>query len=445
SGLITPSLDEMVTMAKEMERQGFDVPLLIGGATTSKAHTAVKVAPAYEGPVVWVKDASRSVPVVSQLLSADQRPKLLAEVRAEYEVIRERHALRGRKERYLPLEAARANRVAIDWASYRPPRPHLLLAQARDVSSEATPECCVSYVKALPSYPLAELAEYIDWGPFFNAWEMKGHYPQILTSPTKGDAARKLFADAREMLDCVIEERWLTANGVIGMFPAAAEGDDLVVYADERRATELARLHHLRQQSEHTDGIPNKCLSDFVAPASTGVGDYVGGFAVTAGLGAPERVAAMKKANDDYGAIMLEALADRLAEAFAERLHQRVRKEFWGYDPDESVDLDGLVKERYRGIRPAPGYPACPDHTEKAALWQLLDAEANTGAQLTDSYAMWPGASVSGWYFSHPDSQYFTLGRVNRDQVADYAERKGWTLTETERWLSPNLAYEPED
>ncbi len=449
SGLITPSLDEMVTMAREMERQGFDVPLLIGGATTSKAHTAVKVAPAYEGPVVWVKDASRSVPVVSQLLSPEQRPKLLADIRAEYDVIRERHASRERRERYIPLSAARANAMPIDWGDYRPPRPHLLLSQARDLSKDATPDAtpehCVRYVKALPGYPLAELAEYIDWGPFFSAWEMKGHYPQILNSPTKGEAARRLFKDAREMLDCVIEQRWLTANGVIGLFPAAAYGDDLVVYTDETRSVELTRLHHLRQQSEHTDGVPNKCLADFVAPASTELPDYVGAFAVTAGLGAPERVAQLKKENDDYGAIMLEALADRLAEAFAERLHQRVRKEFWGYDPDESGGLDDLVRERYRGIRPAPGYPACPDHTEKATLWKLLDVEANTGTRLTPSFAMWPGASVSGWYFSHPDSQYFTLGRINRDQVADYAERKGWTLAEAERWLAPNLAYEPED
>ena len=441
SGLITPSLDEMVTMAKEMERQGFDIPLLIGGATTSKAHTAVKVAPAYEGPVVWVKDASRSVPVVSQLLSAEQRPRLLAEVRAEYEVIRERHSSRERKERYLPIAAARANGFPVDWAGYRPPRPHLLLAQARDLSRDATPDGCVSYVKALPNYPLDELAEYIDWGPFFNAWEMKGHYPQILTSPTKGDAARKLFKDAREMLDCMIEGRWVVANGVIGLFPAGADGDDLVVYTDEHRTAELTRLHHLRQQSEHSDGIPNKCLSDFVAPVSTGLPDYVGGFAVTAGLGAPERVAQLKKANDDYGAIMLEALADRLAEAFAERLHQRVRKEFWGYDPDEATDLEGLVKEHYRGIRPAPGYPACPDHTEKPLIWKLLEVEKNTGIKLTESNAMYPAASVSGWYFANPEVKYFGVGKIQKDQVESLAKAKGFTVAEMERWLGSNLGY----
>jgi 5-methyltetrahydrofolate--homocysteine methyltransferase len=444
SGLITPSLDEMVTMAKEMERQGFAIPLLIGGATTSKVHTAVKVAPQYEGPVVWVKDASRSVPVVSALLSDEQRPRLLAEVSAEYETVRQRHASRERRERTVPLAAARANRVPVDWSAYRPPRPRFLLAQARDVSAESTPEGPVSFVRAFTSYPLAELVEYIDWGPFFNAWELKGHYPQILSSPTKGEAARRLLADAQAMLGCIVEERWLVANGVVGLFPAASVGDDVAVYTDEDRTTERARLHYLRQQSEHADGIPNKCLADFVAPAG-GRPDYLGAFALTAGLGAADKVAELKKAQDDYNAILLESLADRLAEAFAERLHQRVRKELWGYDPGEALDLDALLKERYRGIRPAPGYPACPDHTEKATLWSLLDVEANTGIELTGSYAMWPGASVSGWYFSHPESHYFTLGRIARDQVADYAGRKGWGLPEAERWLAPNLAYEPDD
>jgi 5-methyltetrahydrofolate--homocysteine methyltransferase len=444
SGLITPSLDEMVTMAKEMERQGFAIPLLIGGATTSKVHTAVKVAPHYEGPVVWVKDASRSVPVVSALLSDEQRPRLLAEINAEYEKVRQRHASRQRRERILPLAAARANRIPVDWSAYRPPRPRFLLAQARDVSAESTPDGPVSFIRAFTRYPLAELVEYIDWGPFFNAWELKGHYPQILTSPTKGEAARRLLADAQAMLGCIVEERWLVANGVVGLFPAASVGDDVAVYTDETRTTERVRLHYLRQQSEHADGIPNMCLADFVAPAG-GRPDYLGAFAVTAGLGAADKVAELKKAQDDYNAILLESLADRLAEAFAERLHQRVRKELWGYDPGEALDLDGLLKERYRGIRPAPGYPACPDHTEKATLWRLLDVESNAGIELTGSYAMWPGASVSGWYFSHPESHYFTLGRIARDQVADYAGRKGWGLPEAERWLAPNLAYEPDD
>ncbi|HEU5001225.1 MAG TPA: methionine synthase [Actinomycetota bacterium] len=445
SGLITPSLDEMVSLAREMQRQGFTTPLLVGGATTSRAHTAVKVAPQYDGPVVWVKDASRSVPVASALLSDEQRPRLLADVATEYEAIRQRHATRDRRERYVSLAQARANRTPIAWAGYTPFRPHLVVQQARDLSTEAPANGCVHHVKRLASYPLAELAEFIDWQPFFGAWELKGHFPQLLNSPTKGEAARKLWDDAQTMLAQMIEGGWVTANGVIGLFPAAGSGDDTVVYADEGRTGELARLHHLRQQAEHTDDIPNRSLADFVAPEATGLHDYVGAFAVTAGLGAAERVAAFRKANDDYSAILLESLADRLAEAFAERLHQRVRKEFWGYAADEGLTNDELIKERYRGIRPAPGYPACPDHTEKATLWALLDVEANTGIELTDSYAMWPGAAVSGWYFSHPESRYFTLGRVAHDQVEDYAGRKGWTLREAERWLAPNLGYEPED
>ena len=454
SGLITPSLDEMVTMAKEMERQGFDIPLLIGGATTSRAHTAVKVAPHYEGPVVWVKDASRSVPVASALLSAEQRPRLMAEVVTEYDAIRLRYSTRQRKEKYVPLAAARARRTPIDWAAYRPFRPHLLAQQARDFTSEAAPgrargaggAGALQLVKVLPDYPLAELREYIDWQPFFAAWELKGHYPEILNSPTKGEAARKLFDDAQAMLDQVIAERWLRANGVFGLFPAAqVDDDDIAVYADETRTTEVLRLHHLRQQTEHSEEYPNRCLADYVAPASSGLRDYLGAFAVTAGLGAPDKVAEFKKANDDYSAILVESLADRLAEAFAERLHERVRREFWGYAADEALDAEALIRERYHGIRPAPGYPACPDHTEKAALWKLLDAETNAGIQLTESYAMWPGAAVSGWYFAHPDARYFTLGRIDRDQVADYARRKGWSRTVAERWLSPNLGYEPED
>ena len=445
SGLITPSLDEMVSLAREMQRQGFTVPLLVGGATTSRAHTAVKVAPQYDGPVVWVKDASRSVPVASALLSDEQRPRLLADVAAEYETIRQRHANRDRRERYVPLAAARANRTPIEWEGYVPFRPHLVVQQARDLSAETQANRCIQYVKALAAYPLGELAEFIDWQPFFGAWELKGHFPQLLNSPTKGEAARKLWDDAQAMLRQVVDEGWLTANAVFGLFPAAGEGDDTIVYADEGRGAELARLHHLRQQAEHTDDIPNRSLADFVAPAGTGLHDYVGAFAVTAGLGAAERVAAFRKANDDYSAILLESLADRLAEAFAERLHQRVRKEFWGYAADEALTTEELIKERYRGIRPAPGYPACPDHTEKATIWRLLDAEAATGITLTDSYAMWPGAAVSGWYFSHPESRYFTLGRVAQDQVADYAGRKGWSLREAERWLAPNLGYEPED
>ena len=447
SGLITPSLDEMVTMAKEMERQGFDIPLLIGGATTSRAHTAVKVAPQYEGPVVWVKDASRSVPVASALLSLEQRAKLMKEITLEYDGIRLRHANRQRQEKFLPLEAARANRTPIDWSSFRPFRPHMLAQQAPDFSTEAAPGNGhqVRFVKVLHDYPLAELREYIDWQPFFAAWEMKGHYPEILNSPTKGETARKLFKDATDMLDRLIDERWLQANAVFGIFPAAQLEDDIVVFGDEARQTEIARLHNLRQQSEHSEEHPNRSLADYVAPLETGLHDYVGAFAVTAGLGAPAKVAEFKKANDDYNAILVESLADRLAEAFAERLHERVRTEFWGYAAGEHLDPEALIRERYHGIRPAPGYPACPDHTEKATLWKLLDAETNAGIQLTESFAMWPGAAVSGWYFAHPDSRYFTLGRIGRDQVADYARRKGWSRAEAERWLAPNLGYEPED
>nr|WP_204694484.1 methionine synthase [Geodermatophilus bullaregiensis] len=450
SGLITPSLDEMVNLAAEMERQGFDVPLLVGGATTSRAHTAVKVAPRYHGPVIWVKDASRSVPVVAALLSDEQRPGLLASVDTEYEALRERHAARTDSRALLPLAAARAAAPAIDWSGYTPPRPRMLLQQARDVCT--SPGCehrhgqDTQFVRVLRDHPLEELRPYIDWQPFFNAWEMRGRFPDILHNPTTGEAARRLFEDAQAMLDRVVEERWLTANGVVGLFPAnRVDGEDIAVYADESRTTVRAVLHQLRQQTEGRDGSPRKSLADYVAPRETGLRDHVGAFAVTAGLGSAERVAAFKAQHDDYSAIMLEALADRLAEAFAERLHERVRREFWGYATDEHLDKDALIAERYRGIRPAPGYPACPEHTEKQTIWDLLDVEANTGLQLTESMAMWPGASVSGLYFSHPESRYFVLGRVGRDQVEDYARRKGWTLAEAERWLSPNLGYRTDE
>ena len=426
SGLITPSLDEMVNLAREMERQGFDLPLLIGGATTSRAHTAVKVAPQYRGPVVWVKDASRSVPVASALLSTEQRPVLVADIGREYEALRQRHAGRQRQDKLIPLSTARANRTAVDWSEFRPERPARI------------------GVSVFRDEPLAELRGYIDWQPFFIAWEMKGRYPQILNSPTKGEAARRLWADAQAMLDCLIDEGWIQAHGVAGLFLAnQVDGEDIVLYTDEGRTAELARLHHLRQQTEHEAGIPNRSLADFVGPP--GAEDYVGAFAVTAGTGSSEKVAEFKKANDDYNAILLESLADRLAEAFAERLHQRVRTELWGYAPGEHLDIEELIKEQYRGIRPAPGYPACPDHTEKETLWRLLDVERSTGIVLTESYAMWPGASVSGWYFAHPESRYFAVGRISKDQVKDYAGRKGWTLQEAERWLAPNLGYEPED
>jgi 5-methyltetrahydrofolate--homocysteine methyltransferase len=406
------------------------------------------VAPKYHGPVIWVKDASRSVPVVAALLSDEQRPTLLADLATDYNSLRERHAARTDAKPIVALEQARANRTPIDWSGYRPPRPHLIMQQARDVHTDdyhrsAEP---TQFVKTLHNYSLAELREFIDWQPFFNAWEMKGKFPDILNNPVSGEAARKLWGDAQQMLDSIIDENWLRADGVFGLFPAGAVGDDdIEVYTDESRREVLTTLHMLRQQTEHRAGIPHRSLADFVAPTDTGLRDYVGAFAVTAGLGSEAKVAEFKAALDDYSAILLESLADRLAEAFAERLHERVRTEFWGYQPDESLSAEGLLKEQYVGIRPAPGYPACPEHTEKQTLWQLLDVKANVGIELTESMAMWPGASVSGWYFSHPQSQYFVLGRIGRDQVEDYARRKGWTRAEAEKWLSPNLGYRTDD
>ncbi|MGH3347213.1 MAG: methionine synthase [Nocardioides sp.] len=444
SGLITPSLDEMVTMAGEMQRQGFEIPLLVGGATTSRAHTAVKVDGKYDGPVVWVKDASRSVPTVAALLHSDQRTRLLADVQADYDSLRARHAAKHDRP-MVTLADARANATPIDWTGYRAPRPHLLLQQERDVSTIIGRRGETQHLRVFRGYDLTELRRYIDWQPFFNAWEMKGSFPDILNNPASGPTARKLYDDAQEMLDRLAQEGWLTANGTIGLFPANTVGDDIHVYLTEERGEPEAVLPMLRQQGQHRAGVPNRALSDFVAPRETGIRDYVGGFAVTAGIGTEGKIAEFKAALNDYDAILLESLADRLAEAFAERLHQRVRKELWGYAPDERLDSTELIKESYRGIRPAPGYPACPDHTEKQTLWRLLDVENATGIELTESMAMWPGASVSGWYFSHPESQYFVVGRLGRDQVADYAERKGWTLAEAERWLSPNLGYDPED
>ncbi|WP_283616892.1 methionine synthase [Mycolicibacterium poriferae] len=427
SGLITPSLDEMVNFAAEMEREGLEIPLLIGGATTSRAHTAVKVAPRRSGPVVWVKDASRSVPVAAALLDDRQRPALLESTEKDYASLRERHAQKNERP-MLTLEKARANRTPIDWDGYTPPVP------ARGLG-----------IREFADYDLAELREYIDWQPFFNAWEMKGRFPDILNNPASGEAARKLYDDAQEMLDTLIKEKWLQANGVIGFFPANAVGDDIEVYTDDGRSEVLTTLRNLRQQGEHREGIPNRSLGDFVAPKDTGLADYVGGFAVTAGLNSQDKIAEFKAAHDDYNAILLESLADRLAEAFAERMHERVRKEFWGYQPAEQLDSEELIAEKYVGIRPAPGYPACPEHTEKATLFDLMDVTKRTGIELTESMAMWPGAAVSGWYFSHPQSQYFVVGRLAQDQVADYAKRKGWTLQEAERWLAPNLGYNPED
>ena len=432
SGLITPSLDEMVHFASEMERQNFTIPLLIGGATTSRAHTAVKVTPRYKGPVLWVKDASRSVPVAAALLSEERRGKLLAETEADYESLRKRHAAKNERP-LVSIEDARANRTPIDWSSYEPPAPAMVTGDEG------------SNIRVFEDYDLAELREYIDWQPFFNAWEMKGKFPDILNSPATGETARELYDAAQEMLDKMIKEKWVTANGVIGFFPANAVGDDIELYRDSDRSEVLTTLHNLRQQGEHREGVPNRSIGDYVAPKETGLEDHVGAFAVTAGLGGQDKIKEFKDELDDYSAILLESLSDRLAEAFAERLHQRVRMELWGYDPDEDLDNLALIGERYTGIRPAPGYPACPEHTEKRTLWELLDVEKNTGMELTDSMAMWPGASVSGFYFSHPESQYFVVGRLAKDQVESYAERKGWTLEEAERWLSSNLGYDPED
>jgi 5-methyltetrahydrofolate--homocysteine methyltransferase len=425
SGLITPSLDEMVNFASEMQRAGLDLPLLIGGATTSRAHTAVKVDPKYDGPVVWVKDASRSVPTAAALLNGERRKALLETQRADYDALRARHATKQERPKQT-LEGARENRTPIDWDDYQPPAPKK------------------PGVHVLDGYDLAELRDYIDWQPFFNAWEMKGKFPDILNNPGTGEEARKLYDDAQSMLDRLIEEKWVTARAVFGFFPARGAGDD-VELLDESRTEVRAVLHQLRQQGEHRAGVPNRCLSDYVAPAETGLPDHVGAFAVTAGIGLDDKVREFRDNLDDYSAIMVEALADRLAEAFAERLHERVRTEFWGHEDAESLSNEDLIAERYRGIRPAPGYPACPDHTEKQTLWELLDVEQSAGIKLTESMAMWPGASVSGVYYSHPDSQYFVVGRLARDQVEDYADRKGWTLDQAERWLSANLGYDPDD
>ena len=427
SGLITPSLDEMVRVAAEMERQGFEIPLLIGGATTSRAHTAVKVDGQYHGPVVWVKDASRSVPIASQLLNPEQRETLMSTIKSDYDSLRARHAAKATERPLISLDDARANATPIDWSAGVPAAP-------------LTPG-----ITEFLDYPLEDLRDYIDWTPFFAAWEIKGRYPDVLNTPGVGEAARKLFDDAQVMLEKVIADKWLTANGVIGLFPANAVGDDIEVYADESRSEVIATIRSLRQQGKHRDGIPNRALSDFVAPKATGLADHVGGFAVTGGIGAQDRIMAFKADNDDYSAILLEAIADRFAEAFAERLHQRVRKEIWGHAADEDLDNEALIAEKYSGIRPAPGYPACPEHTEKGTLFELLSVTGRTGIELTDSMAMWPGAAVSGWYFGHPDSQYFVVGRLGRDQVEDYAKRKGWTLAEAERWLGSNLGYLPED
>ncbi len=428
SGLITPSLDEMSHVAREMEREAFEVPLLIGGATTSRVHTAVKIAPHYRGTTVYVKDASRAVGVATSLVSETLKDTFAQDIRAEYEQVRVQHQRRQRKEKWVPLADARRNKLALDWSSYRPPRPQRL------------------EVRALRDYPLDELVGLIDWTPFFHAWEMRGSFPKILEDPEAGEEACRLYDDAQRMLRRIVEEGWLSAHGVVGLFPANSIGDDdIEVYTDESRRGVVMTLHHLRQQGEKPRGNPNLCLSDFLAPKETGVPDYLGAFAVTTGIGVEERAARFEADHDHYSSILLKALADRLAEAFAERLHERVRKELWAYVPEEHLANEALIREEYQGIRPAPGYPACPDHTEKATLWRLLDADRSADIHLTESLAMHPAASVSGWYFSHPQSRYFGVGRVYRDQVQDYARRKGMDVRTAERWLGPWLGYEPEE
>jgi 5-methyltetrahydrofolate--homocysteine methyltransferase len=427
SGLITPSLDEMCHVAAEMERQGFAVPLLIGGATTSRVHTAVKIDPQYRGgQAIYVSDASRAVGVVSSLLSPTTRERYITDTRADYAKIAAAHQRQQEDRRRLALGEARANGLKLDWSgATAPPRPALL------------------GLKSFADYPLEDLVDYIDWSPFFSTWELAGQYPAILDDPRRGEAARALFADAQNLLAQIVAERKLRAAAVIGFWPANAVGDDIVVFADDTRNHPIAVVHTLRQQMARRDGRPNLALSDFVAPLESGVADYIGGFVVTAGLGEEELAERFKKANDDYAAIMSKALADRLAEALAERLHERVRKEFWAYDPHERLNAAGLIAERYRGIRPAPGYPAQPDHTEKATLFRVLDATAKTGVRLTESYAMWPGASVCGLYFGHPQSRYFGVGKIESDQVRDYAGRKNWRVVDAERWLAPILNYTP--
>jgi 5-methyltetrahydrofolate--homocysteine methyltransferase len=423
SGLITPSLDEMVHVAREMERQGMKLPLLIGGATTSRAHTAVKIAPHYSEPVVHVLDASRAVPVTTSLLSEDRRADFVAQHRAEYDALRKAHAAPRRSG--VPIETARARRTPIEW-------------RAEDL---ATPEFLG--VRVLEDFPLATLREFIDWSPFFHTWELKGVYPRILDDERQGEQARQIFAEANGLLDRIIAEKLLTARAVYGLFAANAAGDDVELYTDGQRGELLERLHFLRQQSDREGNEPCRSLADFIAPQETGLRDSIGAFAVTSGIGLKALVDRFKAAHDDYNAIMAEAIADRLAEAFAECLHKRVREE-WGFGRDENLRTEDLIHEKYRGIRPAPGYPACPDHTEKGAIWRLLDVQAKTGIEITENFAMWPGSSVSGFYFAHPQSRYFSLGKIDRDQVKDYARRKAMSVNEVERWLGPNLNYDPE-
>jgi 5-methyltetrahydrofolate--homocysteine methyltransferase len=422
SGLITPSLDEMVHVAREMERRGFKLPLLIGGATTSRAHTAIKIAPHYSEPVVHILDASRAVPVTTSLLSEDGKPAFVAEHRASYEALRKSHS--SPRQKVVSLETARKRRTPIEWRAEDIPKPSF------------------TGVRVLDNFPLATLRDFIDWTPFFHTWGLKGVFPRIFENEEHGAQARQLFAEGKALLEKIVSENLITARGVYGLFPANAAGDDIELYTDGKREKVLQRFHFLRQQANREGSEPCRSLADFIAPKETGLPDHIGGFAVTSGIGLKELCDRFRSENDDYNAIMAEALADRLAEAFAECLHKRVRCE-WGYGCGESLSNEDLIQEKYRGIRPAAGYPSCPDHTEKGPLWQLLDVLANTGMLITESFAMWPGSSVSGLYFAHPQSRYFDLGKIDRDQVADYHERKKMSVAEVERWLGPNLNYDP--
>ncbi|MBU0592878.1 MAG: methionine synthase [Gammaproteobacteria bacterium] len=452
SGLITPSLEEMAHVAKEMQRMGMTIPLLIGGATTSLAHTAVKIEPNYSGPVVYVKDASRGVGVCTSLLSPDLRDAYIANLKADYVAVRERHQERQSAAKRVSIEAARANGLKTNWST--PPQSPLVRGEATipspDKGRPGGVEAGEGYTPPVPAmlglktfldYPLAEIAARIDWTPFFQAWELHGRYPRILEDEVVGVEAKKLFVDAQAMLKKIIEEKWLGASAVIGLFPANRVGDDIEIYTDESRSQIAMTYHALRQQTEKPAGKPNFCLADFIAPKDSGVKDYIGAFAVTAGIGIDAHVIEFEKNHDDYSAIMLKALADRLAEAFAELLHERVRREFWGYASDETLSNEDLIEEKYRGIRPAPGYPACPEHSEKGPLFELLKAPENAGITLTESFAMLPTAAVSGFYFAHPESTYFAVAKIDRDQVEDYARRKGWDMQTAERWLAPNLGY----
>ena len=431
SGLITPSLDEMAYVAREMEREGFTVPLLIGGATTSKIHTAVKIAPGYAQSTIYVPDASRAVGVAGNLMSPQNRDAYTTEIKAEYARMREAHARQQQNKKRQALAAARANKVKIDWTAYTPEKPHTL-----SINGGLT---------IFEDYDIAELTRTIDWTPFFQTWELAGKYPDILNDAVVCKTARNLYNDAQAMLQRLVGEKWLTAKAVVGFWPANSVGDDIEIYSDTGRTKVMTTVHSLRQQMfrESDSARANVALADFIAPKDSGVADYIGAFAVTSGIDLEKKVAEFERDHDDYNSILVKALADRLAESFAERMHQRVRKEFWGYAADETLSNEELIAEKYRGIRPAPGYPACPDHTEKALLWKLLDAERNTGITLTDSFAMWPAASVSGFYFAHPKAAYFGVGKIERDQVEDYARRKAMTVAEVERWMASSLNYDP--